>query len=287
VKLVLASLLALAAGFVAARWWPPSMPTQTADKVAERLDHAAVQRLTDLSVEASQRIAALERALREETEARLQLEQDIERLSARFDEPALAAAGGADLPATLPGAAPSAPFVDRVARLIEFNQNREERRLGQLVQGGFSTQTAQWILQREGELQMEALQRQYQASRNGEPVTWFDTRGELQSKLRAELGDAQYERYLTATGRPTRVSVDSVIAGSPGQSVGLRPGDQILSYGGQRVYDIAELNRLTLQGQPGETVVMNVLRNGYETQIVIPRGPIGITTSRFPDGRRQ
>jgi C-terminal processing protease CtpA/Prc len=284
VGLVAAPILALAAGFATARWWLPATPEAARADTAARLDQATAQRLVDLSVEASQRIAALEQALQAETAARVKLEQQIDSLSARLAErPARGAAGDTELPAGLPGAA---GFADRAARLAEANQNRQERRLNALVQGGFSTQAAQRILQREAELQMEALQQEYQASRNGEAVNWLDARTQLQDKLRADLGAAQYEQYLAATGRPTRVAVDSVLAGSPAQNAGLQPGDQIVSYGGQRVYDIGELNRLTLQGQTGESVVMSVLRNGYETQIVIPRGPIGITSGRFPDGRR-
>ena len=45
----------------------------------------------------------------------------------------------------------------------------------------------------------------------------------------------------------------------------------------QRVFDMDELNNLTIDGQPGETVAVDVLRGGQPMQLYLPRGPIGIT----------
>ena len=55
------------------------------------------------------------------------------------------------------------------------------------------------------------------------------------------------------------------------------PGDEIVAYGGKRVFDVGELNALTLEGTPGESVVLAVRRDGQNVQLVMPRGPIGIT----------
>ena len=43
-----------------------------------------------------------------------------------------------------------------------------------------------------------------------------------------------------------------------------------------RVFDSGDLNRLTLEGSPGETVVVDVLRGGQQIQVYVLRGPIGI-----------
>ena len=51
---------------------------------------------------------------------------------------------------------------------------------------------------------------------------------------------------------------------------------EIVAYNGQRVYDITELNEMVLGGVPGESVVIDVRRNGQNLQLVIPRGPLGI-----------
>ena len=156
----------------------------------------------------------------------------------------------------------------------EFTADLPER----LVAAGFSTDRAQWITDRLEQLPMEALRAQYEARRGGgagEPPVAFER------TLRGELGDADYERYLQALGRPTAVDVRGVLASSPAEQAGLRQGDQIVAYGGQRVFDSRDLNRLTLEGTPGEPMLVDVLRNGQHVQVVIPRGPVGITGGRF------
>ena len=91
-----------------------------------------------------------------------------------------------------------------------------------------------------------------------------------------ELGDADYEKYLEAQGRPTKVGVFNVLPSSPAAKAGMQTGDQIVSYAGQRVFNMADLTDLTLQGTPGQSVTLEVQRNQQTVQLVIPRGPIGI-----------
>ena len=125
---------------------------------------------------------------------------------------------------------------------------------------------------------MQAMQAQYDAQRGGRPVA----APAGQQTLRAELGDADYERYLQADGRPTTIPVRDVLASSPAERAGLQPGDEIVAYGGKRVFDMGELNELTLEGTPGESVVVEVRRDGQSVQLVMPRGPIGSHRRRFP-----
>ena len=150
-----------------------------------------------------------------------------------------------------------------------------DRRMAQLIEGGFSADQAQRIIERESELRMEALYAQYEATREGERFdrSAFDSR----EILRTELGDADYERYLMATGQPTSIGVQRVLASSPAEDAGLQPGDQIVAYAGERVFAVTDLNALTLDGEPGQPVAMDVLRDGQQIQIYVPRGPLGIT----------
>lgn len=120
---------------------------------------------------------------------------------------------------------------------------------------------------------MEALQAQYDARRGGRPVE-MDASEET---LRAELGEADYERYLEAYGRRTTIPVRDVLASSPAERSGLKAGDEIVAYAGKRVFDLRELNQLTFQGTPGESVIVEVRRDGQSVQLVLPRGPLGIT----------
>jgi S1-C subfamily serine protease len=153
-----------------------------------------------------------------------------------------------------------------------------------LIDAGFPPDRAEWLDRRSEELRMQSLQAQYEATREGRP---FDP-GTLQTgdrALRAELGDTDYERYLAALDRPTSVPVRDVLASSPAERSGLLPGDEVVAYDGERVFDMRDLNALTLEGTPGESVVVDVLREGQRLQLVMPRGPIGIFGGGFRGGR--
>ena len=137
---------------------------------------------------------------------------------------------------------------------------------------------AQRIERRLKELSVAAMEQRYEALRSGEPQNVIDQLRDGSATLRAELGDADYERYLEATGRPTRVGVTTVLSSSAAETSGMQPGDQIVAYGGERVFDVRELNQVLLEGEPGEPVVVDIERDGQPIQLVIPRGPLGISS---------
>jgi len=47
------------------------------------------------------------------------------------------------------------------------------------------------------------------------------------------------------------------------------------------VFTPRDLDRLTFEGTPGEPVLVDVQRDGQTFQVVIPRGPLGVTSGRF------
>ena len=114
----------------------------------------------------------------------------------------------------------------------------------------------------------------------GDPAEFFRNRNASSVTLREELGDADFERYLIANNRSTSVTVSSVIESSPAQSAGLQPGDEIVRYDGERVFSMSDLTRQTMDGTAGQTVVVDIMRNGNPMQIVLPRGPVGISGGR-------
>ncbi|MEO0423508.1 MAG: PDZ domain-containing protein [Pseudomonadota bacterium] len=93
--------------------------------------------------------------------------------------------------------------------------------------------------------------------------------------LRAELGDDTYARYLSTLGRSTAVAVGALPEGSEVAAAGLRGGDQLTHYDGQRVFHLHELHALSVQGERGEYVHVQLLRDGETVYLVIPRGPLG------------
>jgi hypothetical protein len=178
---------------------------------------------------------------------------------------------------------PDGPPQDRDATL-------RQRQIDRFIAAGLTPDRAAWIIQREEELQLEALQARYQASRNGvspeEVANLTPT-----SLLREELDDADYEKYLAGRGRPTTINVREVLPSSQAQAAGLQAGDEIVTYNGKRVFDIGELTELTFQASPGQTVPLEVVRDGQRIQVYVAGGPIGISgggrsTRRDFDGGR-
>ena len=161
------------------------------------------------------------------------------------------------------------PFIDR-----SRSATRQEQRLAvDLVVAGFAADRAEWISGRVKALRMQALQAQSAARREGRPPP-ADVEA---ATLRAELGDEDYERFLAARGVPASVNILGVLASSPAERAGLQRGDEIFSYDGKRVFNVQELNELTLVAASGEPVVVDVRRDGENLRIVLPRGPIGIS----------
>jgi C-terminal processing protease CtpA/Prc len=154
----------------------------------------------------------------------------------------------------------------------KMREQQRERQLDRLVRAGFTRERAEWIERRTQELQVQAMQAQYEAQRSGQQFRGVD----MQAALRKEIGDGEYEKYLTATNRPTRVQVMDVLASSVAERSGLQAGDQIVSYAGTRVFDMSELNALTRQGTAGESVTVEVQRNGQVVQVQVPRGVLGV-----------
>jgi hypothetical protein len=168
-----------------------------------------------------------------------------------------------------------------------FQQRRNERfstegRTQQLVDAGLSPDRAALIVQREAELQMEALQARFDARQSGDRLEPGSIGANPEAALRAEIGDTDYAMYLEANNRSTSVGISSVIPSSPAQTAGLQPGDRIVSYGGERVFSTNDLNAQTIQGTPGQNVLVEIERDGVPMQFVLPRGPLGIS-----GGRRQ
>jgi hypothetical protein len=276
-RTIIAVIAGLAAGFAAGAW-----TTRDAPPAAES---AGTAKAFDAGAPYEARIAALERAVAGERDARLVLEEQLRALYVeleRFDSPAmdellrsLAESSEAQQQARTQRASRR----DSAARM----RNLEEMRTGQLVAGGFTEERAKQILDLEDEVRMAALQAEYEAYRNGEPLSPWDVAQGSQNGLRERLADAEYEKYLLAQGGRASITVGEVISTSPANQAGLRPGDQILSYDGRRVFSMDELKSMAFEGDPGEDVIVDIERNGQRMQLVLPRGPMGITGS---GGRR-
>lgn len=220
------------------------------------------------------RIVALEDALIAEQNARQLLEEELFRL---MDSSETAGDGPEEL-SEQEAAAVQARRENRRAEMR--SRNSRERRTGRLLKAGFDATTAEWILTRESEFQMEMLRARYDANRNGERIDSYQQNSAFRDEMQQQLGDEKFEQYLAANGNPLHVSIGTVLDSSPAQVAGLRPGDQIVNYGGERIYSMRDLTEQTMQGVPDENVVIDFVRDGVPMQVVLPRGPVGITGGR-------
>lgn len=273
-RIIAAIAISLIAGFAAAVWL---MRDSSTGDAAPRTELSA--NTLESAPPFDKRLLRLEQVIAEEREARLILEDQLQNLIEEIE--GIGSMGPqvfADQDAAADDAAPPRQPEQRGRRdFVSMVRNFQERRLSQLVEGGFSEDEARRVLQQESEAQFKAMQAAHDAQRRGEAVDSLSAMSRPQSLLRAELGDSDYERYLQAQGQAAAIQVTQVMDGSPASLVGLEPGDQIVSYGGERVFDVNELRELTLQGSAGEDVVIEIEREGVRMQLNVPRGPVGIS----------
>lgn len=275
-KLVVGVGASLLSVFAVAAWML-NAPGQEAENKVDSRSAPDPAGYFDATAATEERIRALEVAVGEERNARQLLEDELRFVLDELDRINVDEQQRSE---------------DRVANVRDgadiresFRQRQEQRfspkaRTQVLIDGGFSPDRAAHIVRRESELQMEALQARFDAGQTGQWRGPGGTSTTTGAALRAELGDSEYEKYLLANDRSTSVGVSSVMQASPAQSAGLQSGDRIVSYDGQRVFSVFDLNAQTMQGTPGQSVLVDIERDGNPMQIVLPRGPLGIRSSR-------
>ena len=238
-----------------------------------------VNRFSDIQSQIEQ----LKSELSLETQARVSLQQQLGNY--RTNEQSAALQSGSIETGSLEaqGVSEQTPQQSQQEAIQRFREERRAERLAsqqpgyrqqQLVSAGFAQEEAARIVQIESEESLRQLQAQYDFRRQRGASNGNDLA--ITNPIRAELGDQNYERYLEANGWPTSAHIGSIIGGSAGQNAGLRAGDNVISYAGERVFNLSEINNLTIQGEVGESVLIEVERNGESVQLTIPRGPIGI-----------
>ena len=141
--------------------------------------------------------------------------------------------------------------------------------------------TAEAIRAQIGENRLNMLRLRDQAEREG----WINTQRyaqELRALLdptqgiRERFGDDIYDRYLYASEKPNRVIATAVYPNSTAAAAGIHPGDTVLSYAGENIYTMQDLQQVTKEGEAGESVLVVLQRDGTTFSITLPRGPIGI-----------
>jgi hypothetical protein len=277
-------VLLIGLGAAAARiffWWAPGEPVPVAEEVA-----LADQRADRRTQELEREVRRLEAKLADESAERRRLAARIDAVAAQLasrspdSEPADDAAGADNTASVM--AAPEAPDGNTAVEPTQDDGRSEMERA--LTQAGLDPAAAAAIKQRHDALAMSEIYLRDEATRD----EWIDTprfaeeMAAIEAErrpIREEIGDDAYDRYLYALGQPNRVRVEDVLSDSPAEQVGLRAGDMVLRYGDARIFEPDELVTETRGGASGETVRLEVIRDGQRIEVDVPRGPLGLRIS--------
>ena len=151
----------------------------------------------------------------------------------------------------------------------------------QLLRGGLDEALADAIVRKQNEIELKRLDLQDRARREGyfgSERYWRELAAidDQAVDLRKELGDEAYDRFLYNSRMTNRVKITSVMQGSAAEAAGIEPGDIVLRYNGERIFGWQELKNRISQGRRGETVTLDILRNGELFSLSLPRGPLGV-----------
>lgn len=149
-----------------------------------------------------------------------------------------------------------------------------------LLKGGIASTIAEDIVRRKSSVELKRLELQDRAKRDNYLNTqrYYDELDDINQQdvnLREELGDESYDEYLYASKQNNRIKIASVMLGSAAEHSGIQQGDVVLSYDNKRMFSWQELKDATTEGQLGEFVAINIVRNGEIYSFTVPRGPLG------------
>ncbi len=150
-----------------------------------------------------------------------------------------------------------------------------------LISAGITPDVAEDILRRISQQDFRRLELQNLIQRSN-PTQRRQYSQELREinrnkiSLRKEMGDENYDQYLYTSGQNNRVKVRSVMAGSPAESSGFEAGDIILSYDNKKILAWPDIRAATIEGEIGSYTSVEVLRDGEQISLTVPRGTLGV-----------
>ncbi len=109
---------------------------------------------------------------------------------------------------------------------------------------------------------------------------------ELARSQKQEIGEEAYSYMLWSAGIPNRVAVNEVVPDSSASRLGIRSGDVVLRYDGERVFEMDELAFLVREPSDRTSADVEILRDGRLVELSAPRGVLGIAIApRFDPPR--
>ena len=260
--------------------WRLDSPLEGEQRIAQTASRdagaAAARSATESALPAAAEVGELRRRLDDEIRARRELERRLEALEREVAglesdsqrRPVVEAGSAAGDAESEAGSADG-------SRRAWFDEQA-------LVASGIDEARARELKLYFEQLELERLRLRDRAAREG----WDGSRrrqefallGEREDSLREQLGEHEYAAYLYAAGRPNSVEITSVLASAPAGQAGIRSGDRILRYAGERIYSPRELRLATTGGEFGAPVEIEVERDGETLRVYLARGPMGVRT---------
>lgn len=176
---------------------------------------------------------------------------------------------------------PNEQIAQNNALMERYEAAVRERDIQLLLAAGYAPDRIEWLKNRSEELKEQRRREETERLKRGLPVHQglmemaYLHHGDIE--LRYEIGDDEYEKYLHALDRPASVGVVNVLPGSIADSVGIKPGDQIISYGNKRIFNAGELDAMAMEKRgTGGSSVVTVRREGQLLQFEVPAGLLGV-----------
>lgn len=214
------------------------------------------------------RVETLSAALEAERSARQALADELAALRAQLDESS----------ASTETASAAGPEVGEKAQTADDESDGTRFDGAALRDLRVSEADIDRLRERFGAMVLDELYLRNRATREGwlNDARFFEEMSDLHLDVRGDLGDDDYDRLLYAAGRDNRVIAAGVFPDSPAAHAGIRRGDAIVSYGGERIFAPHELQRATAEGEAGAWTEVWVRGKQGERRLLVPRGPLGI-----------
>jgi len=277
-KQLIAVVLALAAGLFIGIAIQPASDTGPVQLAGPQTSNMSETTADETNVNANPIVAELEvikRQLQQEVMARRQLEKRFEDMQRQMPTVSSESRATEEIDDAVTVSNDSAAN-DRSPNRAWFDEQA-------LIDSGMDSFQAGELRLFFEQLEMERLHLRDRAAREAwgndrlrESMRTLDSREE---DLETLLDEAAYDAYLYASGQTNRVDVGNVLENAPAGIAGILPGDHIIRYDNQRIYNILDLRRAITGGEVNDTVEVEIEREGRTVQHYLMRGPLGIRTN--------
>lgn len=249
-------------------WQMPQSQQVDAEKITSELQD--FQRILQ---QLSGRMDVLESQVREELDARKQLESRLNELQ-QWLLNASSAFKSAEQSENQPNSS-SASDTDAIKEVDDVSIQQK------LIQQGLPIATVSMLQSYIDRKRIQRLRLKNQAKHrrrqdSGDFIdNMFDSR-DIVKGIRREFGEKVYDHYLYASGRANRVVVRETVPGSIAESVGIKPGDIIVSYANQPIFSMIDLRKATSRGLSGVATLIELRRDNQPYAMTVPRGALGV-----------